>query len=68
MTNLQSKRFWMVWTPSGTGPTKCHDTHESAHGEAERLAKQHPERVFFVLVAEKGVRCQPQPVDSWGLY
>jgi hypothetical protein len=41
------RTFWMVL---GEGrPNYRHTTIESARAEAERLARQHPEREFFVL-------------------
>ena len=42
-------RFWVVWSPSGTNPTKKHETSDSARTEAERLAVKHPNLEFFVL-------------------
>jgi hypothetical protein len=43
----QSKKFWMV---KGNGPTGFkHSTKEAAIKEAERLAKVHPGKEFYVL-------------------
>lgn len=41
--------FWLVWTPQGGHPKHKHGIRESAEKEAERLAKQHPEKEFYVL-------------------
>lgn len=47
----ESTEFWMVWSPQGTAPTAKHDTEGSAIREAERLARAHPARQFYVLQA-----------------
>ena len=41
--------FWFVWNPMGNMPRFRHDTEDSAHREAQRLAREHPGRVFVVL-------------------
>ncbi len=46
----QQKPFWLVWSPQGTHPPEYRHTNvTSATHEAERLARLHPGRVFFVL-------------------
>ena len=41
--------FWMVWCPTGGMPRYRHDSEDSAHREAQRLARDKPGRVFVVL-------------------
>lgn len=41
--------FWLVWTPQGGHPKYKHSTRELAEMESARLAKQHPDREFYVL-------------------
>lgn len=43
--------FFMVWNPSGGSPVFRHSLRSQAVQEAERLARLHPEQVFFVLGA-----------------
>jgi hypothetical protein len=44
---MDIKQFWMV---KGLGPTKfVHITRQSAEAEADRLARENPGRMFFVL-------------------
>jgi hypothetical protein len=66
---MTERRFWMVWSPEGAGPTKMHATHEAAASEARRLSMQRWGRTFYVLVAEKGICYEPRPpTREWGLY
>jgi hypothetical protein len=42
--------FWLVWSPrSGRPPKVRHPTEQAARGEAERLARMHPGRNYYVL-------------------
>jgi hypothetical protein len=49
------KPFWLVWQPESGPPTVRHETHSSAIAEAERLARAHTGRRFYVLAAERYV-------------
>lgn len=48
--------FWLVWSPEGHNPQHRHDTDTLAKAEAERLAKEHPGKEFFVLEALGSVK------------
>lgn len=63
MTTLAQK-FWMVWSPSGRGPTYKHDTRKSADDEAKRLARACPSQQFFVLKAMGGFIAVPVVPDE----
>lgn len=43
------KKFWMVWSEQASAPTKKHFSPLEANQEASRLAKRHPDRIFYVL-------------------
>lgn len=47
----ESKKFYMVYNPLGNTPRQQHSTKESALTEAERLAKLHKDKTFYVLEA-----------------
>ena len=49
----EMEKFWMVWREGGQGPTMKHGTLKSAMEEAERLARQFPEKNFVVLESLK---------------
>lgn len=51
---MKRGKFWLVWREHGSAPTYKHQTKEDAVQEAERLAKLHPENVFFVMEAKAG--------------
>jgi hypothetical protein len=54
--------FYMVWEP-GSGRTRCqHGGEAEAVAEAKRLARQEPEKVFYVLKAISKFRAIQQPV------
>lgn len=55
MKKKQSEKFWMVWSPQGSRPTRKHYTRESADTEASRLANANPGMEFFTLKAVQGV-------------
>lgn len=61
MKRATEDSFWMVWCPLGGAPTVKHETKHSAEKEAERLARYHPGRSFYVLEAECGF-CTEDPV------
>lgn len=52
--------FWMVMRDGGADPKRRHPTKEAADQEAERLAVQHPEIIFYVLEAVGAFRA-PKP-------
>ena len=54
--------FWMVWREFGPAPTKRHFIEQDAKCEAERLAKENPGTVFYVLSAIAGVKVQQPAV------
>lgn len=46
------KQFWIIWCPQGTNqPSYKHHTEDRAITEAERLARLHPDKEFFVMEA-----------------
>ena len=52
MSMFKDQQFFVVWSPTGLKPPSIrHDTFQSAHIEAERLAKSMPGAEFFVLKA-----------------
>lgn len=55
MKKKQTEKFWMVWSPQGSRPTRRHYTRESADTEASRLANANPGTEFFTLKAVQGV-------------
>ena len=50
-TSMEPRKFWMVWNENSLTVSMKHDSKESAHGEAERLARKHPGQRFYVLSA-----------------
>lgn len=52
--------FWMVWCEDGGVPTVPHASYEVADREAQRLARGHRGRVFYVLRCVGG-RTMPEP-------
>jgi hypothetical protein len=57
-------KFWMVWCEDGQLPTFKHGSEESARREAERLARVHSGKRFYVLVAEAACEI-PDPPLIW---
>ena len=50
---VKHPRFWLVWCPEGQYPPSYrHDTEHSAEVEAERMAKEHPHKRFYVIEAK----------------
>lgn len=49
MSNLNNSPFWMVWNERGDAPRVRHTSKESAHREAERLARLNRGSAFIVL-------------------
>lgn len=46
------KQFWIIWCPQGQKtPSHKHQSEELAVVEAERLARLHPDKEFFVMEA-----------------
>lgn len=41
--------FWVVWQPEHGPFTYRHPSHESAKGEAQRLARVNPGKRFYLL-------------------
>lgn len=52
----ENEAFWMVWKEDGPHPTYTHPSYGQAAGEAERLARLHPAKLFIVLKAIRRVR------------
>lgn len=48
------EKFWLVWSPSGSSPTRKHRSRSLAEAEAMRLSRGAPGRNFFVLKAVTG--------------
>lgn len=59
---MNEQKFWMVWKEGGGNCTSKHTSYISAKTEAERLAAKHPDKVFYVLVADTWVKSVPVPV------
>lgn len=51
--NDENDVFWMVWCPHGHSPTVRHATRTKAANEAKRLARENPDREFYVLEAQE---------------
>ena len=47
-----TKPFWLVWQPESGSPSIRHETKQAAITEAERLARAHAGRRFYVLAAD----------------
>lgn len=56
-------RFWLVWREFSPDTRYKHQTKKSALEEAERLARLHPDQVFFVLKATAAVKTELPPVS-----
>ncbi|WP_088190837.1 hypothetical protein [Sphingobium sp. Z007] len=52
----QEPPFFTVWRPSGSAPTKRHDTRGNAEHEAERVARMHPGHDVFVMAPVSRVK------------
>lgn len=46
-----TRKFWMVWNPTGRAPTHQHLTKGEATAESKRLAGINPDCLFYVLEA-----------------
>jgi len=46
---MNTKIFWIVWSPGSGEPTVWQESKKDAVKEAERLAGKHRDRVFHVL-------------------
>lgn len=57
-------RFWMVYVDGRHGPTRKHESYESAYAEAERLARLNPGAKVSVL-SEMGTCCTAEPAVRW---
>lgn len=49
MNTFDNTPFWMVWNERGDAPRVKHPNKESAHREAERLARLNRGSTFIVL-------------------
>ncbi len=58
----ETERFWMIYSPEGGQPTRQHYRYEEALEEAQRLAKKHTTRRFYILESQQLVRVQT-PVE-----
>lgn len=45
----ETQVFYMVYSPEGGAPTMQHYSYSEAREEAERLARKHPGRRFYLL-------------------
>jgi hypothetical protein len=58
-------KFWLVWNPKGRNPLHRHDSYDAALAESKRLAEQHADESFYVLVAlSVSQRIQPVTVTE----
>ena len=46
---MEERKFWLVWNLQGRNPSVVHPSKELAEKEAGRLARLHPEYVFYVV-------------------
>ena len=55
--------FWILWNPNGyRAPKFKHYNFESADTEAKRLAREHPDNIFYVLHSVSGhILRSPEP-------
>lgn len=53
---MSISQFWMVYGVGRSAPTYRHESKESAHKEAGRLALANPGTDYIVLKATKGYR------------
>lgn len=56
-------KFWMIFCPQGTPPTKPHDALKDAELEARRLAAENPGKDFIVLEALEKFTLGVAPVE-----
>lgn len=61
------ERFWMVFGIGCGRPTHRHETKESAHKEAGRLALANPGTDYIVLKATKGYRANSPKLNQFDL-
>lgn len=58
--------FWMIWSPQGAMPEVKHFTYREAEEEAERLAKKHPGRRFYIMYSCELVKTE-QIIKHYGM-
>lgn len=63
----QVEKFWMVYGIGCGRPTYRHETKESAHNEASRLALANPGTDYIVLKATKGYRADSPKLNQFDL-
>lgn len=51
-------KFYMVWSPQGSAPTKKHEYFDEAEAEAKRLANMNKDQQFYVLMAMSRIEFQ----------
>lgn len=49
LEHSETQVFYMVYSPEGGAPTMQHYSYSDAKQEAERLARKHPGRQFYLL-------------------
>lgn len=62
MDENNQKAFYMVFGESGIPSTNRHETHVSASAEAERKAKNHIGKKFYVLQTIEVIEAKLPPV------
>ena len=63
---MRTPPFYLVWSPSGDRPPSFrHPDERSAEMEAERLAREHPGREFYVLAPTYTVCAQKMLVERF---
>jgi len=60
--------FYTVFCPTGEAPAKVvHETHPAALFAAHAMAKEHPDKTFFVMkAASKAIVAPTEPTASEG--
>ena len=58
-----NETFWLVWTPQGGDPMRCHKSGAAAAAaEAARLATRYPEKTFYTLRAVERFAVAEPPI------
>jgi len=59
-----TETFYLIWSPEAGAPTVKHYEYEEAKEEAERLAKKHVGRRFYIMESFKLFKAET-PVNTY---
>lgn len=64
MSDNKHHEFWMVYGEQQRSPVYEHLSYDAAKMEAQRLARNNPDKTFYVLKAVRGFVFAQQPVTE----